>query len=526
MRLSTEKVRRRLPYQRRLFLMLLVFSWVLVACFVAFQYGREKLYKAEAMNSRLQMLNMRILDGIEKGDHSAASGGVPSWSPVLTLPSDSCLRISIIALDGTLIYDVIGNTGDHRNTPLQQEQSNGRLQGHAPTDNHLTRPEVSTAMAKGSGYTIRRQSDTTGETYFYSAMRGDSCIVRTAVPYTMTLTEVLDADSRFLWFMLGVTLLMCIIGYVATRKIGMTISRLNLFAKKAERGEQIALDEPFPHDELGDISHHIVRLYAQLQKATENLNREHERTLFEEQEKIRIKKQLTNNINHELKTPVASIAVCIETLIEHPELSADKRNDFLERARANSERLCALLNDVSTITRMDDGSLMIDKQLVDIRKVIDEVIDDSNIRLQEAGITVDVTGFPDDAETHSCGRPPEASVALNGNASLLSSVFRNLTDNAIAYANCRNIRIRLLENTDEMMRIAFADDGNGIEEKHLPHIFERFYRVDKGRSRKLGGTGLGLAIVNNAVSLHGGTITARNLPEGGLEFVFTLKKNA
>lgn len=444
------------------------------------------------MNSRLQMLNMSILDRMDE------SGKLPAQS------DNDSLRISVIAPDGTLIYDTSGEWSS--------------------TENHLTRPEVAAAVKTGTGYTIRRQSDTTGETYFYSAMRGDSCILRTAVPYTMTLTEVLDADSSFLWFMLGVTLLMSIIGYIATRKIGMTISRLNLIAKQAERGEQIALDEPFPHDELGDISKHIVKLYAQLQKTTENLNREHERTLFEEQEKIRIKKQLTNNINHELKTPVSSIAVCIETLIEHPELTDDKRCDFLERARANSERLCALLNDVSTITRMDDGSLMIDKQLVDIRKVIDEVIDDSNMRLQEAGIAVNVIGFP---QNNPAGTSPScrSTVTLNGNASLLSSVFRNLTDNAIAYANCRNISIQLLDNNDDIMRIAFADDGTGIEEKHLPHIFERFYRVDKGRSRKLGGTGLGLAIVNNTVSLHGGSISAHNLPTGGLEFVFTLKKN-
>lgn len=117
-----------------------------------------------------------------------------------------------------------------------------------------------------------------------------------------------------------------------------------------------------------------------------------------------------------------------------------------------------------------------------------------------------------------------ARVELSGNLSLLNSIFRNLTDNANAYSGGQNIYIRLLENTPEFCRISFADDGTGIGEQHLSRIFERFYRIDKGRSRKMGGTGLGLSIVKNAVLFHGGSITASNLPEGGLRFEFTLRK--
>ena len=103
-------------------------------------------------------------------------------------------------------------------------------------------------------------------------------------------------------------------------------------------------------------------------------------------------------------------------------------------------------------------------------------------------------------------------------------MFRKLADNAAAYSGGRDIFIRLVDDTPEECTILFADNGIGIGEEHLPQIFERFYRIDKGRSRKLGGTGLGLAIVKNAVAIHGGTITARNRDRGGLEFVFTLKK--
>ena len=110
------------------------------------------------------------------------------------------------------------------------------------------------------------------------------------------------------------------------------------------------------------------------------------------------------------------------------------------------------------------------------------------------------------------------------NLSLIGSIFRNLTENAIAYSEGKNIYISLLTNNEQECKIRFEDDGCGVEEKQLSRLFERFYRVDKGRSRKKGGTGLGLSIVKHAVLFHGGTITASNRPNGGLRFDFVLKK--
>jgi signal transduction histidine kinase len=115
-------------------------------------------------------------------------------------------------------------------------------------------------------------------------------------------------------------------------------------------------------------------------------------------------------------------------------------------------------------------------------------------------------------------------VVVEGNLSLIVSIFRNLTENAIAYSGGKNIYISLLGSSDTMYRICFEDDGCGVEEKQLSRLFERFYRVDKGRSRRMGGTGLGLAIVKHAVQFHGGTITVENRPGGGLRFLFSLKR--
>lgn len=474
-------LKRKLSYHKRLFILLIVFSWVMVCCFITFQYMREKQFKAEKLDSRLQLFNKRLTDALADGVSPAkvlSEGKLPYRD----------LRISIIDEMGILVFD---NSLDS-----------------LPRTNHLDRPEIVAAMKYGTGYTVRRHSASTDCNYFYSAMKDGGFIVRSAVPYSMSLQEVLAADNGFLWFMFSVTFILSIAGYFATRRLGQTIQRLNRFAEKAERGERIYEDEAFPHDELGEISNHIIRLYARLQRAKEELHREHERSMHEEQEKIRIKKQLTNNINHELKTPVAAIKACLETLIAHPDLAEDKRNDFIRRCYADSERLCRMLVDVATITRMDEANQQVVKETMILNSIIDDILKESEIRLAEAGITahVDISG----------------QLVVHANYSLMESVFRNLIDNAIAYSGCTNIYITLLEHNQDFCRISFADDGIGVEGQHIPHLFERFYRIDKGRSRKLGGTGLGLSIVKNAIVSHGGTIKVENRREGGLEFIFTL----
>lgn len=474
-------LKRKLSYHKRLFILLLVFSWVLVCCFITFQYMREKKFKAERLDSRLQLFNKRLADEISFGT---------DLSKILSeskLPYRD-MRISVINGDGILVFDNSLDT--------------------LPRTNHLDRPEIVAAIKYGTGYTVRRHSSSTDCNYFYSAMKDGDMIVRSAVPYSMSLQEVLAADNGFLWFMFSVTFILSIAGYFATRRLGQTIQRLNRFAEKAERGERIYEDEAFPHDELGEISNHIIRLYARLQRAKEDLYREHEKSLHEEQEKIRIKKQLTNNINHELKTPVASIKACLETLLAHPDLPDDKRDDFIRRCHADCERLCRMLVDVATITRMDEASQQIGREPVSLNDLVDDILKEAELRLNGAGITVHV-----DLPRH---------IVMQANYPLMASVFRNLTENAIAYSCCHNIYISLLGRNDGFCRISFADDGVGVEDSHLSRLFERFYRIDKGRSRKLGGTGLGLSIVKNAIILHGGSINVANRPEGGLEFVFTL----
>ena len=473
----------RLSFHRRLFVMLIAFSWSIIVCFIGFQYMREKQYKQDYLSLQLQLYNRHLLEAVEDGE--------PHESYIAThqKPFDD-LRISIIDLTGRVVYDNM--------LPVRS------------LDNHRMRPEVSAALKRGSGYHIGRQSASDGVEYFYSATRGRRLIVRTAIPYSASLRELLQADWTFLGVMISISLAMSVLAYFVTRRLGKNMERLNRFAAKAEKGEVFDEKEPFPNDELGAISNHIVQLYAQWQQTIRDRDRAHEAALREEQEKIRIKRQLSNNINHELKTPVASIGVCLETLLSGISLSEEKRQELIERCYMHNERLRRLLNEVSLITRMEDGSALIGKENVVINDMLAEIAEELAIMPEEERMTLH-TDFGKEVE-------------IEGNLSLIGSIFRNLTENAIAYSGGRNIYISLMEDNDSWCSIRFEDDGCGVEEKQLSRLFERFYRVDKGRSRQLGGTGLGLSIVKHAVLFHGGTITASNRPGGGLRFEFSLKK--
>ena len=230
-----------------------------------------------------------------------------------------------------------------------------------------------------------------------------------------------------------------------------------------------------------------------------------------QEEESRMKRQLTQNVSHELKTPVSSIQGYLETILSNPDLSPDKRQFFLERCYSQSTRLTGLLRDISVLNRLDEASEMFDLTEVNITKLIAEIQKECSQDMEEKHITSEII-LPGDP-------------TVFGNNSLLYSIFRNLYDNAIAYAG-ENIRITVncYKEDPKYYYFSFSDNGVGIPEEHINRIFERFYRVDKGRSRKIGGTGLGLSIVKNGVNFHKGQIAAKSSPGKGVTFFFTLKK--
>ena len=584
-----------LPFSQRLFLSVIFLFLGYAVCFMLFQYKREKAYKIELLNTQLQNYNNQLCDFLAD-HHGVNSDSMQSYVTTHMMPN---LRVTLIEPSGKVVYD---NTNANRKSFA----------------NHSSRKEVQDALMYGSGYSISRQSESIqGEEYFYSARYYPPyrIIIRSALPYNLSLAEHLQADSGYLWFALIICLVLIFIFYRFTRKLGKSITKLQQFAMKADRNEPIDMDilQTFPKNELGEISQHIIKIYKRLHRAKEALYIEREKLIshlqtsheglgvftkerqeilvnnlftqyinnisdrnlrstneifdipelqpiieflnrnegnfskeekryamhlnknarsftleciifqdmsFEisinditqEEEQARLKRQLTQNIAHELKTPVSSIQGYLETIISNPNIPQENVRVFLERSYAQSNRLTFLLRDISVLTRMDEAPELVEKEQVNLSKIVENILNEVALGLEEKHITV-VNKLP-------------SEVILTGSSSLLYSIFRNLTDNAIAYAgNDIQITINCFREDEKFYYFSFSDTGVGVPEEHLNRLFERFYRVDKGRSRKLGGTGLGLAIVKNAVLFHGGTIFAKNMPKGGLEFVFTLKKD-
>ena len=447
------------------------------AAFIVFQQTREKQYKTDWLNMQLQDYNARMAEAM----HYMRPMSEEALNLYVRRHATPELRVTIINRHGKVIYD-------------------SRLKSYTSLPDHSTRPEVQTALSTGSGYTVERNSTTLNDYFFYSAtyFKDKGLVVRSALPYDDNLAESLRADQHYIWFALSAVALLTLILYRFTSRLGDNINKLRLFASRADHGESLDTEDlvAFPDDELGEIAEKIIKIYKRLQ------------TTRKEQDEL--KRQLTQNIAHELKTPVASIQGYLETILSNPRIDEPTRQQFLQRCFAQSQRLTALLTDISTLNRLDDAPGLIEFGDVDIAAIIAAISKETALQLKAKHMAF------------VCNMPP--AMPVNGSHSLLYSIFRNLTDNAIAYAgDSTTITISATDGGDAWL-FTFCDNGIGVSAEHLPRLFERFYRIDKGRSRKMGGTGLGLAIVKNAVLLHGGTIAASNLPTGGLCFKFSITK--
>ena len=423
---------------------------VFTISFGIYEYRREHAFRVDILHSQLQLNNYKTI------------------SP--TLPHngegeiDTTFRITIIDTEGNVLYD-------------SQEKDVKEM------GNHLLRKEIQDALQYGSGYDIKRASETNGEKYFYSATYfaidsnqyslpitdfcprcsgdrggaeegwGEGLLIRSAVPYNTPLTASLERDYTFFYYTAGILVLIIV----------------------------------------------VLLLRYRLSRS--------------EEDKRRIKRQLTENAAHELKTPAAAIEGYLETLISsEQQMSSQQRLTFLSRCYAQSQRMSRLLHDMSTLTRLDEATITRPTVQIDAAEILHGIADETSAEFDKRGILLDNATLP-------------TSLPMQGDSALIYSLFRNIFDNVLAYATgATRFTVSATVSMSDY-HFTFSDNGVGVPAAHLPHLFERFYRVDKGRSRKLGGTGLGLAIVKNIAVQYGGSAVASATPGGGLTIEITLSKN-
>ncbi|MFA4053166.1 sensor histidine kinase [Duncaniella muris] len=488
-------MKHQLSYQWRLFLPLATILCIVFGLIIYYQYKREADYRAQIFGSELEMIDNRILNAydedvnlrtflnfIQKFFKGSVFEGV---------------RVSVY-FDGQLQYSL--------GTPIPIDNDGLTLRGYG-LDNSPTEGSERKIIA---GRTVG--SDEDGNRYLFSKTKSSDgrVTVRTAMPYSDNVHDAIDVDTTVWLVIIGCLLTTLLVTYYFTSILSRNVVLLKDFAYRATTGGRFTGEDKFPRNELGEISREIIKLYRERLKAMELIKKERKIAINAIEEKVKITRQLTNNINHEIKTPVGIIRGYLESIIADPEMDTATRNRFLDRMLMNVERLTDLLNDVSTMTRLENGADMIAVEKIDMLDLVYQIESDlpANNLSGNLEFSFDI--------------PFECNVS--GNYNLIQGMICGLIRNAALHSGGTEIGLRMISENKRFYVFSFYDNGNGVSSEHIPHLFERFYRVDTGRSRKMGGTGLGLPIVKSTIISLGGTISVHNRSTGGLEFIFTLPK--
>lgn len=365
------------------------------------------------------------------------------------------LRVTWIGKEGSVLYDNDADVGN--------------------MENHAGRPEVEEAFAEGSGTAIRKSDTMNQSTYYYAVRMEDGSVLRVA----REAKNILSVSERALPSILLITAIMvgvCIIlAHYLTRKLIQPI-------------EQMAVD-------MKDGS--IKPVYRELVPFAKTIRAQHENIL----KNAKLRQEFTANVSHELKTPLTAISGYAE-LMENGMVQGEETKRFAFEIRRNASRLLSLINDIiqlSELDNMDDKSAF---ETLDLYELVKHCAGDLRISAQKHGVLFTFHG---------------ETVLIRANREMVIELINNLCDNAIRYNNKDGWVNVTVANEKGKGILIVKDNGIGIPKEHQDRVFERFYRVDKSRSKQTGGTGLGLAIVKHIVMLHDASLELDSEPGKGTQ---------
>ena len=359
------------------------------------------------------------------------------------------VRVTWIDEDGTVIYDSWNNA---------QEM-----------ENHMERPEIKMAFEMGCGDSIRTSDTMHINTHYYACKIEDGTVVRVARNVSSAMSIFLSAVPFVVINVICITIVCVLLADYSTKQLLKPIAAI---ADQLDDTEISATTEP---------------VYKEITPFIEMIRTQHENILSA----AKMRQDFTANITHELKTPLTAILGYAE-LIEKKMATEEQNIIFAGEICKNSNRLLTLINDIIRLSELDHKEFGTDFESIDLYDLAKECAQNIEINAKRRGINFVL-----------CGQ----SCYVNGNRHMLCELIENLCDNGIRYNN-EGGQVELfvgVENGQVVLRV--KDNGIGIAEEHLEHMFERFYRVDKSRSKATGGTGLGLAIVKHIVAIHSAKVT-------------------
>jgi len=484
-------------YQLRLFLPIASTLWLFAIALGIFHYHRSVALREEALSHDVD----HVTTFLQK-TYSNATGAegkllrdkylqfLDSFYVETNLDD---IYISIIDNETGTVYRRSGSI-ELPITDLQLDEYTGKISQGKVKVRDLDGKEVDLDLDKAFYYRSRNTDD-------------GRYTIQTMMPY-YTASPTMLFSWTYIYILIASTIIMTVLIYIYTSHISRNIIAMHDFVEKVAKGESPEVAVEFANDELGDISRRIVELYESRERAFAEIENEHQIALRATEERNKVRQQLTNNLNHELKTPIGILKGYIDTIYENPDMDNEIRAHFLKNCTQQINRLVDMVTDLSTMARLEGGVSNIPTEKLDFYDVVNSIVFD----ITESGMAGDmkfVNAIP-------------IGTFIRGNFNLLNNMIANLAKNAIAYSGGSEMGVKLLASNKRFYSFAFYDNGKGIPDDLIPRLFERFFRVDSGRSRKKGGTGLGLPIVKTTVLTLGGTISARNSRTGGLEFVFTL----
>ncbi|MBS1823795.1 MAG: HAMP domain-containing protein [Acidobacteria bacterium] len=375
----------------------------------------------------------------------------------------------------------------------------------ARMENHRNRPEIAEALHGKQGWVIR-PSPTLGVPFLYVAQPVNGQVLRLAVPIQEVRSGVDLVRGQMLAAVALAFLPAVIVAAFFARYVSARLGAIIRYAGALADGK---FEERLPAprgDELGLLERKLNETGEKLQHTVEQLHREHV-----ELEKLeRVRKDFVINVSHELRTPLASIQGYTETLLDGALEDTANNVKFLSIIRQNAERLGRLTADLLTLSRIELKTQRLQPESYYLNSLVQDCIDSIEPIAAKKRIRIHAT-------------PATAKAEVFCDSEAVHQILTNLLDNAIKYTpEDGSIHVTSTEKPDGAMEIAVRDNGIGIPEEDQPRLFERFYRVDKARSRELGGTGLGLAIVKHLVKAMGGEVGVRSQEGQGSTFWFTL----